>query len=207
MTTAEEKEFDLLLSEAQNCNGQIGNFFELQIKIVGVVVSAVGLSLSLLAAAGQHGTYHLSPASSAKILVALSGVMSFAVIQGAITYAIAIGYMHYKALVVAPRLKQLLLLSEVPLATLRSILRGPTGVPLLVASGLATLGILAVDLSTLTYAWILAPGDRAVHLLVGIAGLGLAAASLSVVLVVRGLKKLGDAVQQGTSSLGAADSQ
>jgi hypothetical protein len=198
MTTTEEKEFDLLHSEVEYCNSQIGNYFELQIKIFGFVASAAAVCLGLVFANGGEGAKALSPPTTARVLVALSGVLSFAVLQGVITYSIALGYMGYKSVEVARRLKSLLALSELPLKSVSAVFSGSAGVPLATASSLATFGLLGVNLFVLTYAWSLSYGHPRIHLLVVAAGIGLAASCICVILVLRAARSLSAAV--GTRS-------
>src|SRR6185295_6769344 len=104
MMPEHEMEFQLLLGEVEHANQQIGGYMDLQVKILGSLFSALGVGLGLLFAVGKT----VSSVATAKVLVALSLVASFGVIQSSISYGIALGYMHYKTFILAPKLRELL---------------------------------------------------------------------------------------------------
>lgn len=187
--TDKEFEFQVLLKELDHADKQISAFMDLQMKVLGVVFTILAASLGLLLSTAPDKA--LTPHNLAKLLVVISVVGSFGVIQSTINYGIALGYMHNKVHFIAPRLQRLIGLDQPPLQAVTAFQESPARVPVLLATlGLAA-GILALNTGVLWSAWNLAAENSLTQMLVGGAALLIGFTALCQFMTWRAMKRIG----------------
>lgn len=143
-----ERELQVALKELDHADKQISSYMDLQLKIVGFVLAffgtATGLLLSTEAGSRVHGL------DLPKLLVIASAVGSFGILQSAINYGIALGYMYNKTRYLAPRLKLLLGVEKSPLDAVRAFHESPARSPVMIATLTIAIG---VDLLNAALLW------------------------------------------------------
>lgn len=188
MTSKEEKECQLLLSETEYVNQQISSYMDLQIKTLTFIFAAIGIGLGFLFGKEHAPTPEQVPA----ILIVISLVGSFGILQSVVTYGVALTYIDYKANVLAGKWQSLLGLDYSPLEAAERFRRSSVKRATLVATFLLFSGCIILDLGIPIYliftGWKVGGGT-----LVGsIAALcGALAALVSVGLIPRAMKTAG----------------
>jgi hypothetical protein len=117
---AVEKELEILLSEKEQADKQIGSYMDLQLKVHTVIFTAAAVAAGWIFTQSKDGRPpSLEVRGAAALTLAYLG--SFAVLQGTITYGIVLGYIRYKHLVVGRRMQELLKLPKNPLVAMQTI--------------------------------------------------------------------------------------
>jgi hypothetical protein len=197
--TDKEFEFQVLLKELDHADKQISAFMDLQMKILGVVFTILAASLGLLLSTAPDKA--LTPHNLAKLLVVISAVGSFGVIQSTINYGIALGYMHNKLHFIAPRLQRLIGLAQPPLQAVTAFQESPARVPVLLATlGLAA-GIFALNGGVLWSAWDLVAKNSLTQMLVMGAVLLIIFAAMCQFMTWRAMKRIGIVPESDGASL------
>jgi hypothetical protein len=115
-----EKELEVLLSEKEQSDKQIGSYLELQLKVHTVIFTAAAVAAGWVFSQ-KRDSLLASPEVSGAAALTLAFLGSFAVLQGTINYGIVLDYMRYKHVVVGRRMQDLLGLEQNPLVALPTI--------------------------------------------------------------------------------------
>jgi hypothetical protein len=113
------RELDLLLSEKEQADKQIGSYLELQIKTYAFIFTAATVGAGWMFAQND-GAFASGPMRGV-VSLTLAFLISFATLQGVSNYGIVLGYIKYKNLVIGPRMQALLRLRVNPLGALKTI--------------------------------------------------------------------------------------
>jgi hypothetical protein len=111
---AEEKYFELLLSEKHHADSAIGGYADLHVKLFGffgVGITLLGWLYGEKGLVGQHSW----PTSAGIVALALAVISCGIVVHGVSTYALTLGYIQYKNEVLNPEFQALLALPAPPL--------------------------------------------------------------------------------------------
>jgi hypothetical protein len=157
-----EVEIQVLLSEKDHADRQIAAYSELQLKLLTFLFAAASAALGFVLAKGKDA---IDPAQVPVVLVVVSVAGCVVMLQSVVTYGIALGYIHYKKAVLAPRLQSLAGMPAPPPLTVGSFATSPARYPVFFAS--AILGALhfVVTIALLAYAghlWTLSASRTAV---------------------------------------------
>jgi hypothetical protein len=190
-----EKEFALLLAEAEYADKQIGNYQGIQTKQLGILFPAIGAVVAVVFAAEKEAG--LSPTNTAMVLLTLSFIGSFGILQTAITYGSILPYVHYKNEVLGPKLKSLLNLSYKPYTVIDSFANTGGSGAVFFATYFATLGVTLLNFGLLCYCWRLAHCEQGLRFAIGLGFAGVIGSFVALLrthkAIVRvGLKKSSD---------------
>ena len=114
-----EAELNILMSEKEQADKQIGSYLELQVKVHTFIFTAAAAAAGWIFAQNKGGLS--SPEVRGAAVLALAFLGSFAILQGITVYGIVLGYIRYKNLVIGNRMKILLGLDRNPLMALQVI--------------------------------------------------------------------------------------
>lgn len=120
MIDSAEKELEILLSEKEQADKQIGSYMDLQLKVHTVIFTAAAVAAGWIFAQSKAGQPP-SPEVRGAAALTLAYLGSFAILQGTITYGIVLGYIRYKHFVVGRRMQDLLELKRNPLVAMQAI--------------------------------------------------------------------------------------
>lgn len=188
-STEKEKEFELLLSEANYADKQIGSFMGVQTKLLGILFPAIGAVIAVVFATEKdHG---LSEPNTVKALLTLSLIGSFGILQTSIIYGSTLTYMHHKNKVLGPRLEALLKLNYQPLSTLDSFVNTGVSGAVFFSTYLATLGITLLNFGLLCYCWSLAHCEWGLRFAVGVGFAGVISSVAAQVRTRQAIKAVG----------------
>jgi hypothetical protein len=126
------RELDVLLSEKEQADRQIGSYLELQIKTYALVLTAATVGAGWVFS--QKDIALASEPTKVAASLVLASVLSFATIQGVTNYGIVLGYIKYKNLVIGPRMQALLQLQTNPLGALETIARSRSNKVVVISS-------------------------------------------------------------------------
>jgi hypothetical protein len=145
--TPDEKTHQLLLCETEHVNKQISSYMDLQIKLLTFVFAAIGGSLGLLFAVGPK------PDSdrAAEILLVISLLGSFGILQSVITYGIALTHIDYKTNVLGPKWQKLLGLDYAPFGAAERFRTSPVKKPALMATFFLFFGSAIANVAVVVY--------------------------------------------------------
>lgn len=143
-----EKECQLLLAETEHVNKQISGYMGLQIKLLAFVFAAFGGGLGLLFATSDK---EISVDRPLKILVVLSLLGSFAILQTVITYGVVLTNIDYKTHVLGPKWQAILGLRYAPLDAAAWYGRSPVKKPTIIATIFLVFGAALANLALVTY--------------------------------------------------------
>lgn len=116
---ARQGEFDVLMSEKEHADKQIGSYLENLLKLHTVIFAAAAVGAGW--AFSGSGDGFASGKVRAIAALALAFLASFATLQTVSNYGIVLGYIRYKNRILGRRLQLLLNLDQNPLAALRTI--------------------------------------------------------------------------------------
>ena len=187
--TSQEMELQVLLKELEHADKQISSFMELQMKILGVVFTLLAATLGLLFT--NKVGIKLEPQNIAILLVIISVVGSFGVMQSIINYGISLGYMHNKQDFISPRLKDLIKLKELPLQAVTAFESSPAKAPVLFATATVAAGIAVLNAVVLWQAWGKAGDEFSTKIYISLAGLLLISTLVCQALIGKAMKKIG----------------
>lgn len=117
--SARQKEFDVLMSEKQHADKQIGSYLENLLKVHTVIFAAAAVGAGW--AFSRSGDGFASEEVRAIAALVLAFLASFATLQTVSNYGIVLGYIRYKNQVLGRRFQKLLNLEQNPLAALNTI--------------------------------------------------------------------------------------
>jgi len=120
MSENRERLFELLMSEKEQADKQIGSYLELQLKLHTVMFTGAAVGAGWAFAKGGGG-FASEPEVRATAALTVAVVAIFAVLQAAANYGIVLGYIRYKHQVIGRQLQALLHLTSNPLSALRTI--------------------------------------------------------------------------------------
>lgn len=199
-----DREFKLLLAETEHANKQIGSYMGVQMKLLGVLFSALGAFVAILFAAEDKVA--LSNSNLAKAFLAISLIASFGVFQTAISYGTALSYIGYKARRLAPRFKALLRLNYQPLDSIRAFNSGGVSRAVLFSTCFLMAGITFLNLLLLRYCWKLAgEGEPGIKCGIVVAWIWVVGTVIAQILVGCAMKNIG--VAGSTEDLDSASDQ
>jgi len=150
MSEDRDKQFELLMSEKEQADKQIGSYLELQLKLHGVIFTAAAVGAGWAFAKGS-GEFSAVPEVRATAALTVAVVAIFAVLQTTVNYGIALGYIRYKHRVVGRRLQALLHLQGNPLAALRTISASRSNSAVMLASVASSLLLLSGSAGLIVY--------------------------------------------------------
>lgn len=190
--------FELLMKELEHADRQIGSYMDLQMKILALVFAFLGASLGLLLSTEKDRA--LTPQGTAKLLIIASAVASFGVLQSSINYGTALAYMHNKTHFIAPRIKVLLQLQEMPLPAIRAFRESPASPPVLLATLILAVGLAALNAGLLIIAWQKATRFSVTWWLIGGAALLLVSVIVVQIQMGRAMNSTGIAAEAATEA-------
>lgn len=129
--TPEEAELQVLLSEKENADKQIGSYFELQLKLLTFVLGVGSAGLGFVFARGDK---LLKPTEVAIVIIVICIAGCVTMLQCIVTYGVALGYIYYRQTILGPRLAELFHLPSSPLLATRSFDESPARFPVFLAS-------------------------------------------------------------------------
>lgn len=143
---AKEVEISVLMSEKQHADSQIASFSELQVKLLAFLFGAASAGLGFVLAKGDKA---IEPAQVPMVILLVCVAGCVVMIQAALSYGVALGYIHYKKQVLGPRLQELAAMSAPPRLSADYFRLNPARYPVVLATGalwafhvLATAGLL-----------------------------------------------------------------
>lgn len=144
---SENLEFDLLVKELEHADKQISAYMDLQMKILGFVFTVLAAATGLLLSTkvGER----LDSRGLAQLLILVSAVGSFGVLQSSVNYGIALGYIYNKECYLAPRFQKLLMLPEKPLYAVRAFRASPARPPVMFSTLVVAIGIDVLNVALL----------------------------------------------------------
>jgi hypothetical protein len=184
-----EKEFELLLAETEYANKQITGYMDLQIRVNSFIFSALAAVVAALFAAQK--SLEIPGPTAAKVLLVLSLIGSFGVLQTAITYGTSLTYIDRKQSVLGPRLQRLLGLSYQPLDTVPSFTDTGVSKAVLFAAYFSTVGVTLLNFGGLCYCVRLADGNCHLILAIGVGFVGVIGSFVAQVLTRRAMETVG----------------
>jgi hypothetical protein len=144
-----ETELQVLLSEKEHADRQIASYTELQLKLLAFLFGVGSVVLGLIFATGDKKL----PEGSAPVVIIVASIAGCIVmLQSVLTYGIALGYIHYKKAMLAPRLVELAQLPTMPPLTVQSYRSSPARLPVFLASALLAVLHLVGTSGLLVYA-------------------------------------------------------
>jgi hypothetical protein len=155
-----EAELNILMSEKEHADKQIGSYLELQVKVHTFIFTAAAAAAAGWIFARKEGDLSSPEVRSAAVLV-LAFLGSFAILQGIIVYGIVLGYIRYKNKVVGNRIKDLLGLDRNPLMALQAIASSSSNRIVMTSSIFGGVFLLGISGGLLGYAFLLWQDARA----------------------------------------------
>jgi hypothetical protein len=144
-----EKKFQLLMSEKEFADSQIGGFFDLQVKIF----TFLGAAVVLLGWIYSDRPKPLGDSGLAVSAIAFVVIGCSVMLQGITMYGTSLSYLEYKTTTLNDELQTLLALPKPPLNTLGNWRSSPTQPPVMLATmGLTTMHIV-VNVVLIYVAW------------------------------------------------------
>lgn len=147
--TPQEAELQVLLSEKEHADKQIGSYLELQLKLLAFLLGAGSAGLGFVFARGDQ---FLKPPEAAIVIIVICIAGCVLMLQSVVTYGVALGYIYYKKSILGPRLAELLQLPASPLLSVKSFGESPARFPVFLASSLLAIIHAVATTALLIYA-------------------------------------------------------
>ena len=186
--TPEEVELQILLSEKEHADKQIGSYLELQLKLLAFLLGAGSAGLGFVFARGDQ---LLKPAEIAIVILVACAAGCVVMLQSIVTYGIALGYIYYKKSILGPRLVTLFRLPASPLLAVRSFTESPARLPVFLASAFLTAVHAIATAALLVYAAGIAFMTKATYWMFVACWALLAVTIMCEVLLAGSMKKVG----------------